>query len=48
MNPRNGRAPFGLVQAVRAQERYSESVEMERRFDAAWATADHELTTTAH
>lgn len=48
MNPKNGRALFGLVQAMRAQNRFGDAFETEKRFEAAWSSADYTLTTTAH
>ena len=45
-NPDNGYSLFGLKQALEAQGRLDEALAMKARFDAAWADADHELTTS--
>ncbi len=45
-NPENGWSLFGLAQALRAQQRDEEAVEIEQRFQRAWANADVELTSS--
>lgn len=45
-NPENGWSLFGLMQALRAQKRDAEAVEIEQRFKRAWAQADVELTSS--
>ena len=45
-NPDNGYSLFGLKQALEAQGRLDEALAMKARFDAAWAEAAHELTTS--
>ncbi|MGH9813922.1 MAG: hypothetical protein ACRD4T_12385, partial [Candidatus Acidiferrales bacterium] len=45
-NPENGWSLFGLMQALRAQKRDGEAVEIEQRFQRAWAHADVELTSS--
>ena len=42
-NPENGWALFGLHRSLEAQMRTDEAVEMRKRFEVAWADADHEL-----
>ena len=43
-NPRNGWSLFGLAQALRAQGKSAAAVEVQRRFEQAWARADIKLT----
>ena len=45
-NPENGWSLFGLMQALRAQQRDAEAAEIEQRFKRAWANADVELTSS--
>jgi len=42
-NPRNGRSLFGLAQALRAQGKSVAAAQVEREFQAAWASADVKL-----
>jgi tetratricopeptide (TPR) repeat protein len=43
-NPENGWALYGLMQALAAQGKASESAEVKQRFDKAWAHADIAVT----
>jgi tetratricopeptide (TPR) repeat protein len=43
-NPENGWSLFGLVRALRAQERNDDAAAVEKRFEKAWAKADVKLT----
>lgn len=45
-NPENGWSLFGLAQSLRAQGKEEEALEIEQRFDQAWALADVELTSS--
>ena len=45
-NPENGFSFFGLMQALEAQGRNDEAQEMKAKFDAAWGSADHTLTSS--
>jgi tetratricopeptide (TPR) repeat protein len=45
-NRENGYALYGLYQALRAQGRNEEAVEIEKRFRAAWADADARLSSS--
>lgn len=42
--PENGWSLFGLAQALHAQNKHTEAVDVEARFQKAWATADVKLT----
>jgi tetratricopeptide (TPR) repeat protein len=42
-NPRNPRSLFGLLSALRAQQREEDAAWVEREFDKAWSTADTKL-----
>jgi len=42
-NPRNGRALFGLAQALRKQGKMSSAELVQREFERAWASADTKL-----
>ncbi|NEZ03571.1 hypothetical protein G4Y73_05315 [Wenzhouxiangella sp. XN201] len=45
-NPENGWSLYGLAESLRAQGRDSEAEEVEARFEAAWAQADVNLTSS--
>ena len=45
-NPNNGYSLFGLMQALQAQGRDEEAQDIKAQFDAAWASADHTLTSS--
>jgi hypothetical protein len=45
-NRENGWALFGLLQALRAQNKLAEAARTEARFKAAWARADVTLTSS--
>ena len=42
-NPRNGRSLFGLLEALRAQERNPDAFYIQQQLDAAWKNADTKL-----
>ena len=42
-NPRNGRSLFGLLETLKAQQRFEEAEWVRREFEAAWAEADATL-----
>jgi hypothetical protein len=44
--PENGWALIGLEQALRAQGRTKEADETQKRFQAAWANADIQITSS--
>jgi tetratricopeptide (TPR) repeat protein len=45
-NPENGWSLFGLMQSLRAQGKDDQAVEIEKRFNKAWARADVKLTSS--
>jgi tetratricopeptide (TPR) repeat protein len=47
-NPHNGRALFGLVQALRGQGKTDAADEVQREFDLAWIRADVKLTNSRY
>jgi len=47
-NPHNGRALFGLMQALRGQGKTDVADEVQREFDLAWIRADVKLTNSRY
>jgi tetratricopeptide (TPR) repeat protein len=48
LHPENGWALFGLGQSLKFQGKETEALEVEKRFQKAWATADVELTSSCY
>ena len=43
-NRRNGRSLFGLMEALKAQQKNQEAAVVKQQFNAAWKNADTKLT----